>query len=140
MTATTHSVPPAIRRWHEIVATRDPGGLDELLADDVVFLSPVVHTPQRGKEITKAYLAAALRALDNESFRYVGEWFGARSAVLEFATVIDGIEVEGVDLISWNERDQIVTFKVMVRPLKAIQALQHKMSALLSSVQQQQQQ
>lgn len=139
MSATSQNVPSAIRRWHEIAASRDPGGLDDALADDVVFLSPVVHTPQRGKAIAKAYLAAALHVLGNESFRYVGEWFGARSAVLEFTTLIDGIEVNGVDLIGWGENDQIVSFKVMVRPLKAIHILQQKMAALLSSVQQQQQ-
>ena len=91
----------ALAGWHEIVKTRDPGGLDALLADDVVFHSPVVHTPQRGKAITVKYLTAALAVL-GENFRYVEEWTESNSAVLEFITAIDGVEVNGVDIIGWN--------------------------------------
>jgi hypothetical protein len=91
-----------------------------LLAEDVVFASPVVHTPQRGKAITLKYLSAALYVLFNETFRYVGEWRAARSAVLEFVTTMDGVEINGVDIIDWNEDGRIVQFKVMARPLKGI--------------------
>src|SRR4029077_9672983 len=96
----------------------------------VVFLSPVVHTPQRGRAIAAKYLAAALRVLGTE-FRYVGEWIGENSAVLEFESVIDGIEVNGVDIIGWNADGRIDRFKVMVRPLKGMEILRSKMAEAL---------
>ena len=121
-----------IERWHELVRARDPAGLDALLADDAVFFSPVVHTPRRGKANTTKYLAAALQALGNADFRYVEQWVGPSSAVLEFATVIDGIEVEGVDIVGWNAEGRIDRFKVMIRPLKAIEAVRQAMAAALA--------
>ena len=124
--------PVAIARWHEAARRRNVAALDALLADDVVFLSPVVRTPQPGKALTKAYLAAALEALFNETFRYVGEWIGPNSAVLEFVAVIDGIEINGADFIAWNGADQIVSFKVMIRPLKAIELVRQRMAAQLA--------
>jgi hypothetical protein len=97
----------------------------------VVFQSPAVHTPQVGKAVTKRYLHAALNVLNNGNFRYVGEWHGDSSAVLEFETVIDGIQVNGVDIIHWDASDRIVRFKVMVRPVKALQTLMPLMAAEL---------
>jgi hypothetical protein len=125
------AAPNAIAKWHEIVAARSLSGLDDLLADDVVFQSPAVHTPQAGKAVTKRYLHAALHVLNNGNFRYVGEWYGESSAVLEFETVIDGIQVNGVDIIHWDATDRIVRFKVMVRPVKALQTLMPLMAAEL---------
>ena len=124
--------PVAIARWHEIARRRDVAGLDALLADDVVFLSPVVRTPQLGKALTKGYLGAALDALLNETFHYVGEWIGPDSAVLEFVATIDGVEVNGADFIAWNGADQIVSFKVMIRPLKAIELVRQRMATQLA--------
>jgi hypothetical protein len=124
--------PVAIARWHDLVRRRDVAGLDALLADDVVFLSPVVRTPQLGRALAKAYLAAALEALFNETFRYVGEWFGPDSAVLEFVVTIDGVEINGADFIAWNGADQIVSFKVMIRPLKAIDLVRQRMATQLA--------
>ena len=121
----------ALDEWHRIARERDPDGLDDLLADDVVFHSPVVHTPQRGKPITAMYLAAAVIVLGQPSFRYVREIVGASDAVLEFVVEIDGIEVNGVDLIRWNEQGRINDFKVMVRTLKAINLIHQKMAAVL---------
>ena len=117
------AAPKAIERWHQLVAARDLAGLDDLLADEVIFQSPAVHTPQVGKAVTRRYLEAAQQVLMNDSFRYVGEWIGERSAVLEFETVIDGLQLNGVDMIHWDEADRIVRFKVMVRPFKALQSL-----------------
>ena len=115
--------PKAIARWHQLVAARDLSGLDDLLADEVIFQSPAVHTPQVGKTVTRRYLEAAQHVLMNDSFRYVGEWIGERSAVLEFETVIDGLQLHGIDMIHWDESGRIVRFKVMVRPIKALLAL-----------------
>ncbi|HEY4345833.1 MAG TPA: nuclear transport factor 2 family protein [Parvibaculum sp.] len=126
--------PAAIENWHKLMKARDSQGLDTLLADDVVFQSPVVHTPQVGKAITKLYLTAAMEVIGNEAFRYIGEWFGPTSAILEFETVIDGIKINGIDMIGWNEAGQINTFKVMVRPLKAINMLHATMGARLSEM------
>jgi hypothetical protein len=119
--------------WHELVRTRNTKGLDSLLADDVVFYSPVVHTPQVGKAITLQYLSAAFHVFFNESFRYVREITGPRDAALEFQVEIDGISVNGVDLIKWNDEGNIAEFKVMIRPLKAINLLHQKMAALLKA-------
>ncbi|MGD0188464.1 MAG: nuclear transport factor 2 family protein [Roseiarcus sp.] len=124
--------PSALARWHAIAASRDASALDALLADDVVFLSPVVHRPQVGKALTKAYLAAAMNVLGNDAFRYVGEWRGENSAVLEFVTTVEGIEMNGADFIAWNEAGRITSFKVMVRPLKAIDLLHRLMAARLA--------
>lgn len=127
--------PSAIENWHKVVKSRDPKGLDALLADDVVFLSPIVHTPQAGKAITTAYLTAAMHVLSNsDAFRYVGEWYGPTSAVLEFETTIDGIVINGIDMIGWNEAGRITSFKVMVRPLKAVNMLHALMGARLSEM------
>lgn len=123
--------PDPLALWHRIAGERDPGGLAALLADEVVFHSPVVHTPQRGKAIVTQYLAAALRVFGNPSFRYVRELRGERDAVLEFAVEIDGIAVNGVDMMRWDEAGQVVDFKVMLRPLKAVNLIHQKMAAML---------
>lgn len=123
----------AIKEWHRIVRERDIDALDELLADDVVFYSPVVHTPQRGRPITAMYLAAAVVVFGNETFRYVREWRNTNEAVLEFLVTIDGIEVNGVDMIRWDDAGRIVEFKVMLRPLKAVNLIHQKMGAMLQA-------
>lgn len=117
--------------WHDLVSTRNVKGLDALLADGVVFHSPVVHTPQLGKAITTQYLAAAFQVFFNDTFRYVREIAGPRDAVLEFQVEIDGITVNGVDMIQWDGEGRIVEFKVMIRPLKAINLIHQQMGAML---------
>ena len=119
--------------WHQLVADRNPAGLDTLLAEDVVFYSPVVYTPQAGKPITMMYLAAALHVFGNDTFHYVREVRGERDAVLEFLVEIDGVNVNGVDMIRWNDAGQIAEFKVMLRPLKAVNLIHEKMAALLQA-------
>jgi hypothetical protein len=109
--------------------------LTALLAEDAVFHSPVVHTPQRGRKLTATYLSAAFHVFFNPTFRYVREIVGASDAMLEFETEIDGILVNGVDIIKWNDTGQIVDFKVMLRPLKAIDLIRQKMAVLLQSSQ-----
>jgi hypothetical protein len=118
-----------------MVRTQDPSGLPALLADDAVFHSPVVHAPQRGRQLTAAYLGAAFRVFFNPTFRYVREIVGPSDAMLEFETEIDGISVNGVDLIRWNDAGQIVDFKVMIRPLKAINLIHQRMAAMLQATQ-----
>lgn len=120
-----------LARWHQLVEARDAAGLDALLADDVVFHSPVVHTPQAGRARTLPYLAAAFAVFFNGSFRYVREIRGERDAMLEFTVTIDDIEVNGVDIIRWNDDGHIVDFKVMLRPLKAIHLIHEHMGAML---------
>lgn len=117
--------------WHNIVRTRDASGISDLLADEVVFHSPVVHTPQIGKAITAMYLTAAVHVFGNDSFRYVREVVGESDAVLEFETEIDGIFVNGVDMIRWNDEGKITEFKVLVRPLKGMNIIHEKMAAML---------
>jgi hypothetical protein len=122
-----------IATWHRLVQAHDPAGLDALLDDDAVFLSPVVHTPQRGKRITQAYLSAAFQVFFNPTFRYVREILGERDAMLEFETEIDGVLVNGVDIVKWNDAGRIVEFKVMVRPLKAINLIHERMAVMLQA-------
>ncbi|HSX60274.1 MAG TPA: nuclear transport factor 2 family protein [Tahibacter sp.] len=125
--------PDPIARWHDIVNARDVAGLDAFLADDAVFHSPVVHTPQVGKAIVKAYLTAAIAVFGNESFRYLRELRGERDAVLEFELELDGIAINGVDMIRWNADGRVVEFKVMLRPLKAVTLIHEKMAAMLQA-------
>jgi len=128
----------AIHDWHAIVRDPSPEALDALLAEDVVFHSPVVHTPQRGRALAKLYLMGAFQVLaapaSERRFRYVREIVGERDAVLEFTTEIDGLTINGVDLIRWDDDGRIVDFKVMIRPLKAIQAVHAAMAKLLETM------
>ncbi|HXD07200.1 MAG TPA: nuclear transport factor 2 family protein [Burkholderiaceae bacterium] len=124
---------PTLATWHELVRSRNTAGLASLLADDVVFHSPVVHTPQVGKAITVQYLSAAFQVFFDESFRYVREVVGPRDAVLEFQVDIEGIRVNGVDMLKWNDEGEIVDFKVMIRPLKAINLIHQKMAGALQA-------
>jgi hypothetical protein len=124
--------PATVEIWHQLVRERDAAGIDALLADEVVFHSPVVHRPQVGRMLTRMYLAAAMQVLANPSFRYAREVTGSHDAVLEFEVEVDGIVVNGVDMLRWNDAGLITDFKVMVRPLKAINLLQQKMAELLA--------
>jgi ketosteroid isomerase-like protein len=122
-----------IARWHRYLRGELPGGLDELLADDVVFYSPVVFTPQRGKAITAQYLEAASRALaGGGGFGYTKQVLAGDTAVLEFETTVDGKHVNGVDIVRCDDAGRIVEFRVMIRPLQAIQAVHEQMGRLLA--------
>ena len=123
-----------LARWHDyMMGGSDPAVLSALLADDVVFHSPVVHTPQAGKPIVMAYLVAASHVLGNESFHYVRELVDGDEMMLEFVTELDGIAINGVDIIRFNDAGQIIDFKVMVRPLKAINKVWEMMGAQLAA-------
>jgi ketosteroid isomerase-like protein len=117
--------------WHKILEMKDTAGLDNILADNVVFYSPIVHTPQAGKPVTKLYLTAALYVFNNDSFKYLKEIISGNNAVLEFSTVIDGITINGVDMITWGADGRITEFKVMIRPLKAINLIHKMMGEML---------
>lgn len=120
--------------WHKAVKAKTAEAVMPLLAEDAVFESPIVHKPQIGKALTGLYLTGALHVLNNDSFAYLNEWTAKDSAVLEFQTVIDGITVNGVDIITWNAEGLITHFKVMVRPLKAINLVHQKMGAMLETL------
>lgn len=122
---------PLVDAWHDVLATGNLDGLDGLLAENVCFHSPVVHRAQQGKALTKIYLIAAFGVFEGTGFRYVREVVAGNDAILEFTAEIDGIHVNGVDMIHWNEYGKIDDFKVMVRPLKAMEKLREKMAAML---------
>ena len=137
----------AVEKWYEVMKSNDMDELDKLLAEDVVFYSPVVFPPQKGKAITKMYLMAAGSVFgegtkeevsDNNknqsNFKYIKEIIGEKSALLEFESEMDGIYINGVDLISWNEEGKITEFKVIVRPLQAVNMLHQKMQIMLESM------
>ena len=126
-------LPLAVERWEVIANTRNYALLDGLLADDVVFESPIVHTPQIGAAITKKYLIAAVQVLGGPKARFVNHWLADHSAVLELEAEVDGVKINAVDIISWNAEDRITHFKVMVRPLKAINVLHQAMGRLLAA-------
>ena len=122
-----------IETWLQLVADKDAAGVEQLLDENTVFHSPLVDTSQIGKAVTQQYLAAAFEVFSKGSFRYVREVLGERDAVLEFVVEIDGVSVNGVDMIRWNDEGRIVDFKVMLRPLKALRVMQQKMGALLQA-------
>lgn len=126
--------PIAIQNWHSLIETQNVSRLSEILADDVVFLSPVVFTPQEGKPITSAYLTAAAHVLGGEKFKYVRETYGEHTAILEFETELDGVYLNGVDMIRWNDAGLITEFKVMVRPLQAVNKVHQMMGAMLAQM------
>jgi ketosteroid isomerase-like protein len=121
----------ALQTWHSLLKSRDLKALNTLLAEDAVLHSPVVHTPVAGKKMVKLYLTAALHIFANETFTYVRELSDEHTAILEFTTTIDGILVNGVDMIRWNEAGEITDFKVMVRPLKGMNIVHQKMGEML---------
>ena len=122
-----------IIKWHEVINTKNYQLLEEILDDNVIFYSPVVFTPQKGKEITKIYLSAAAEVFEGNSFSYVRELIKDNEAALEFELELDQIKVNGVDLITWNHEKRITEFKVFIRPLQAVNALHQKMGAMLES-------
>ena len=124
---------PALANWYNYMKSHDLTALRELLHEDAVFESPVVHTPQRGRDITFKYLAGAEKVLGGPGFKYVGEWHSANGAVLEFENQIEGITINGVDIITFSDDGELIThFKVMVRPLKAINLLHRLMGEQLA--------
>ena len=122
----------ALDGWYGYMKSHDRTALWDLLHPDAVFESPVVHTPQRGREITFKYLAGAEKVLGGPGFRYVGEWLSEKGAVLEFEREIEGIRINGVDIITFSDDNLITHFKVMVRPLKAINLLHRLMGEQLA--------
>ena len=138
----------AIEKWHDIMKNPGPNiteKLDDLLHDDVIFYSPVVFTPQKGKEITKLYLSAAGGVFssnkdkeqskpEESKFRYTKELIHDNHACLEFETEINGIYVNGIDLITWNDENKITEFKVLVRPLQAVNILHQMMGEMLDKL------
>ena len=123
-----------IHKWHEVIESDDLKMLDEIIADDAVFSSPVVFKPIEVKEITMMYLHAAGQSFNIEKFKYTKEIHDDMNSVLEFETYIDDISVNGVDMIEWNEDGKICNFKVMIRPFKAVQKVQEKMIEALESL------
>ena len=127
----THSY---LKKWHEGLISNDPQLLDEILDESCVFTSPIVFKPIEGKEMSKLYLMGAGQTFDMDRFKYVRELIDGLDSVLEFETYIGDISVNGVDIIRWNDEGKIIDFKVMIRPLQAIGALQKKMSEALDKL------
>nr|WP_293701218.1 MULTISPECIES: nuclear transport factor 2 family protein [unclassified Sphingopyxis] len=123
-----------VAAWHAYMdGGGDPQALRDMLAEDAVFHSPVVHSPQAGRDKVFAYLHAASHVLGGDDFRYEREIINGDQAMLEFATTLDGIHINGVDIIRWNQDGKIIDFKVMVRPLKAINKVWEKMGEMLAA-------
>ena len=125
-----------LERWHQGLKSNDENFLDEILDDSCVFTSPIVFKPIQGKEMSKLYLMGAGQTFDMRRFKYVRELVDGLATVLELETYIDDISVNGVDIIRWKDEGKIIDFKVMIRPLLAIGALQKKMSEALDQLSQ----
>lgn len=121
-----------LHKWYEFLKSHDRVALWELLHPDAVFESPVVHTPQKGRDVTFKYLVGAGKVLGGPGFRYVDEWRNEKSAVLEFENEIEGVKLNGIDIITFADDGRITHFKVMVRPLKAINLLHRLMGEQLA--------
>jgi len=122
-----------LQLWHEIVTSGDAARLPEILAQDCVFISPVVHTPQQGRDLTVLYLTGAMNVF-NDSFHYVKEVVAGSHAVLEFVCEVDGIVINGVDILTFDDDGLICEFKVMIRPLKGVNLMHSKMMAMLEQL------
>lgn len=122
-----------LSRWHDVVTSRDPETLADMVAEDAVFLSPAVFKAQEGKHLVVAYLTAALKVL-GEDFSYNGEWVHEREVILEFSARLDDLEIFGIDRITFDDDGAITAFTVMVRPMKALNALVQKMGEELSAL------
>ena len=116
-----------IKKWHNFIKDPNPLILDELLDENVVFYSPVLHAPQNGKELTKFYLTAAAAILNKGSFTYIKEIEDKNELVLEFNATIDGIIIDGIDMITFNDEGKIIAFKVMLRPLQGLNKVKELM-------------
>ena len=122
-----------ISRWHDVVNLRDYNALTEILDEHVIFYSPVVYTPQRGKDITLKYLMAASEVFNASNFKYHKEIIGETSASLEFTLTIEDTDINGIDLITWNEAGLITEFKVFIRPLQGVNIIHKMMGNMLES-------
>ncbi|MEL7682236.1 nuclear transport factor 2 family protein [Citromicrobium bathyomarinum] len=120
-----------LAEWHTLATAPDPDRLARLVAQDAVFHSPVVHTPQEGRALVVSYLSAAAATLGQGEFRYVRELVDGQNVMLEFTCVLDGIQVNGVDIIHFDEAGMIADFKVMIRPIKAVNKVWEMMAAQL---------
>jgi hypothetical protein len=124
----------AIKEWHEIVKSGNTENLSSIIDSDCIFYSPVVFTPQKGKELTIKYLSAAALVFGDDSFKYIKEVINEKNACLEFELKLNGIEINGVDLISWNDKNKISEFKVLIRPLKGVQLIHELMGGTLERI------
>ena len=123
-----------IKDWHAVVRDRDYKLLKSLLHKEAIFYSPIVFKPQKGRSLALAYLSAASNMFEGTGFHYVKEIVGESEAILEFNAEIDSIQIDGADIISWNAEGKITEFKVMLRPLKAIEVVGQKMKAQLENM------
>ena len=122
-----------IIKWHEVVKNRDYNLLESILADDIIFYSPVVYTPQKGKQLALQYLMAASEVFNSSSFKYDKEVIGRSNTSLEFSLTLDNTDINGIDLISWDESGKILEFKVFIRPLQGVNMIHKLMQGMLES-------
>ena len=128
------SAQKGLEHWHRTMQEGSrPDDLRKIIREDAVFHSPVVHSPQRGRDLVVTYLAAAGQTLGNDSFAYVRELVDGDNAMLEFTTEMDGVHVNGIDLIEFDDDGMIADFKVMIRPLKAVNKVWEMMAAQLQA-------
>tara|TARA_R110000787_G_scaffold63273_2_gene142539 strand:- start:1518 stop:1895 length:378 start_codon:yes stop_codon:yes gene_type:complete len=123
-----------LKKWHDLIAKKAVDQVSTLLADNVTLFSPVIHTPIQGKKVVSMYLTAAFHTFLNGTFKYDREFTGKNSAVLEFSLSINGIDINGIDMITWNEQGEITEFKVMIRPYKALNMINDQMTAMLDKL------
>jgi hypothetical protein len=132
----TKGIIKMLNNWHTLIKNKAIDQVSTLLADEVTLFSPVIHTPIQGKEMVSMYLTAAFHTFLNGTFNYDREFSGDNSAVLEFSLNMQGIDINGIDMITWNEQGKITEFKVMIRPYKALNMINDQMTSMLAKLKQ----
>ena len=120
-------VAESMKRWHTMIDTRDLSALSNLLSDDVVFRSPMAHTPYPSAPVVAMILSTVINVFEN--FRYHRDFASVdgKNVVLEFSAEVGGKELKGIDMIQFDEQGKIVEFEVMIRPMSGLQALGEEM-------------
>ena len=119
--------------FREAVDAKDMNAVEAMLADDVVFRSPVAFESYPGKAITNAILRSVVEVF--EDFHYVREIDDDTKHALVFEAKVDGLELTGCDFLVYDDEGKIIDFMVMVRPLKAAQALAARMAERYPAIQ-----
>lgn len=132
---TIENTKKSIARWHEMLETRDMSILNELLAEEVVFRSPVAFQPYPGKQVVFFILTNVIQVFEN--FTYHREFISenGNNVVLEFSANVGDKKLKGVDMIQFNEEGQMIDFEVMIRPKSGLEALAVQMGQRMQSFQ-----
>ena len=132
---TLETTKQSLEKWHEMVQAGNLSDLNDLLADEVVFRSPVAYKPYEGKQVVFFILTNVIQVF--EDFTYHREFYteDGENVVLEFSANVSGKSLKGIDMIRFNDRGQIIDFEVMIRPMSGLAALAEQMGQRIAQYQ-----